>query len=193
VLCYARTRLVDACGEEIAVYDKDFALEQARPAARLAVLRQQLGLNNAMNGVIRTAMLRQTRLVKPYAGSDVPMLVELALRGRFALLPDALFSRRIAEDSNAVQGSAAEFAMFLDPNAGDDVRRFESLRVHSDHVRAILHAPVPMRDVFASLANELRYMRWDHCNIGRGYVPAILTRAKESIADRGPAPECAHA
>ena len=45
-------------------------------------------------GLIRSDVLRRTRLLGPYTGSDVAMLGDLALHGRFHVLDEALFFKR---------------------------------------------------------------------------------------------------
>jgi glycosyltransferase involved in cell wall biosynthesis len=50
-------------------------------------------------GVIRTAPLKDTGLLSPYVGYEKVLMAALSLRGRFAELPQKLFSYRIHPDS----------------------------------------------------------------------------------------------
>jgi len=50
-------------------------------------------------GVIRTAQLKDTGLLRPYVGYEKILMAALSLRGRFAELPQQLFSYRIHPDS----------------------------------------------------------------------------------------------
>lgn len=50
-------------------------------------------------GVIRTAPLKDTGLLSPYVGYEKVLMAALSLRGRFAELPQQLFSYRIHPDS----------------------------------------------------------------------------------------------
>ena len=50
-------------------------------------------------GVIRTAPLKETGLLSPYVGYEKVLMAALSLRGRFAELPQKLFSYRIHPDS----------------------------------------------------------------------------------------------
>jgi hypothetical protein len=45
-------------------------------------------------GVMSTALLRDTMMIGDYIGSDRALLIELAVRGRFALVPEVLFINR---------------------------------------------------------------------------------------------------
>jgi glycosyltransferase involved in cell wall biosynthesis len=49
-------------------------------------------------GLIRTAILKQTRLHGSYADSDRVLLAEIALRGRFKLVRERLYSRRFHDE-----------------------------------------------------------------------------------------------
>jgi glycosyltransferase involved in cell wall biosynthesis len=51
-------------------------------------------------GVIRRQILQQTRLEQNFAGSDRPLLAELALLGRFKSSPERLFLKRFHADAS---------------------------------------------------------------------------------------------
>ena len=64
-----------------------------RPSERfLGVLYEQVCY--PIYGVMRTEILKQTRLHEGFAESDRTLLVEMGLRGGFKLVPERLFSRR---------------------------------------------------------------------------------------------------
>lgn len=160
VLCYGATRLIDKYGMALKIYDGDFEVCDPRPRHRYAKLRRQLALNNAQNGLIRLQALKRTRLVRAYVASDLAMMAELALHGKFHLLPDVMLNRRIAEDSFSSQLSDAHRAKFIDPTSGSS-RRFDFLRLRYDHMRSIVRAPIPLLDKLRLLATELRGLHWD--------------------------------
>jgi len=57
--------------------------------------------------VIRADVLRTTRLIDSYAGSDQTLLAELALRGEFHEVPERLFLRRLQDGrSPSLQANA---------------------------------------------------------------------------------------
>jgi glycosyltransferase involved in cell wall biosynthesis len=160
VLCYGATRLIDKYGVALKIYDGDFEVCDPRPRDRYTKLRRQLALNNAQNGLIRLQALKRTRLVRAYRASDLAMMAELALQGKFHLLPEVVLNRRIAEDSFSSQLSNADSAKFIDPTSGSS-RRFDFLRLRYDHMRSIVCAPIPLPDKRRLLATELRGLYWD--------------------------------
>ena len=176
VLCYGKTRLVDDAGATIELYKDDLAVMEERAGDRFRTLKFKLALNNAQSGLIRTATLRRTRMVRSYIGGDLPLMAEIALQGKFWLLPDYLLSRRISEGSFSRLLSRSELMNFWNP--GSDSRSgLDLLRLHQDYIASVLRAPVPLRDRFASLLIALRGMYWDH--------PAILRELREWIRRSG--------
>jgi glycosyltransferase involved in cell wall biosynthesis len=71
-LCYGRTRLIDDAGATIEFYKDDLAVTAERASDRFRTLKSKLAMNNALSGLIRMATLRNTRLVRPYVGGDIP-------------------------------------------------------------------------------------------------------------------------
>jgi glycosyltransferase involved in cell wall biosynthesis len=97
VLAAPRTRLyegdpTDGTGTD---YDRDIDLLAETPVRRLMQLHQTQGLNNAFNGVIRLAALRKTRLVEAYLCADMVLMGHLALLGKFVLVDEVLYYRRM--------------------------------------------------------------------------------------------------
>ncbi len=105
VLVYPRAYLLlkDENGEEVAMeYFDDFNLEDERPSTRFRKYLNRERINNIMHGVIRASALRQTRLILPWAGSDISMVAELSLRGKFVEVPDRLFVRSFDAETSSM-------------------------------------------------------------------------------------------
>jgi glycosyltransferase involved in cell wall biosynthesis len=112
VVAYGRTALVGMHGEPVRDYDADFAILDPSPAQRL-LAAHRIGLNNPVCGVIRRSALAGSPLIRPYPASDYVLISELALRGKFVLVPEILFLRR------------------TDPSSiTTDLRRVDSIRLH---------------------------------------------------------------
>ena len=95
VLCRTWVGVIDERGERIGQFPSP--LERAGsddPAARFgcAILRHHMALE--IYGVIRSDVLRTTRLLGSYPRSDSALVAELALAGRFAEIPEPLFLNR---------------------------------------------------------------------------------------------------
>jgi glycosyltransferase involved in cell wall biosynthesis len=94
VLCQSLVRLVDDQDRLIEVHRPiEPAAASSRPSERFAArMRNPRCLD--IWGVIRTKALRDSVLIGSYIGMDRTLLLELALRGRFALIDKPLFTNR---------------------------------------------------------------------------------------------------
>lgn len=94
VLAYPRTQFIDAYGGILLEYEDRLHLSQERPSDRFDALLRHVRRCNAIFGLMRTNDLRACRPLGSYQGSDIVLLGELALRGRFHEVQEVLFSRR---------------------------------------------------------------------------------------------------
>ena len=94
ILCYPRTTIINERGEAIgkAIHGPDLSSSSVTKRFRLAVLN--ISHCNAVVGLIRSAVLRKTRLIQNYTPSDRVLLMELTLYGQFFELSEYLFFRR---------------------------------------------------------------------------------------------------
>ncbi|HET6467693.1 MAG TPA: glycosyltransferase family 2 protein [Geminicoccaceae bacterium] len=95
VLCRTWVGVIDEHGDRIGQFQSP--LERAAgddPAERFgcAILRHHMALE--IYGVIRSDVLRATRLLGGYPRSDSALVAELALAGRFIEIPEPLFLNR---------------------------------------------------------------------------------------------------
>jgi hypothetical protein len=166
VLCNGRTMLIGELGEELGVFGGDIDATLALPSERYEHIRRNATLNNFQGGLIRTSALRQTFLERAYPAGDMVFVAELALYGRFLLLPHALFCRRIGGQSSTLNMGEKELREFWNP--GDKrVRSHSPWRVHFDHLRAIMRAPIPLAERSRAIRVALRYARWDRVALWR--------------------------
>jgi len=105
VLAYPKTILFDDSRNSYEEYEDNMCLDQDDPVERFRSCYERLRLNNAFNGVIRTRELRRTTLHREYAGSDVALMPELSLYGKFVEVPDRLFLRRMEKGAHFGHGS----------------------------------------------------------------------------------------
>ena len=175
-LCYGRTRLIDDGGGTIELYKDDLEIMEERASDRFRTLKFKLALNNAQSGLIRMAALRRSGLVRTYIAGDLPLMAEIALQGKWLLLPDYLLNRRMSEGSFSRLLSRQELVNFWNPGAGSK-GGLDTLRLHRDYIASVLRAPVPLRDRLGSLQLALRGMYWDH--------PEILRELREWVGRSG--------
>lgn len=166
VLCNGRTTLIDEQGHELGRYDHDIDATQDAPSERYNHVRLNVALNNLQSGLIRTDQLRKTLLERSYPGGDMVFLAELALYGRFRLLPRALFFRRIGADSSTLNLSGKALLEFWNPGAQHSSSH-SAWRVHFDHLRAALRAPIPVLERCRTARVALRHARWDRAELWR--------------------------
>ncbi|HEU5297043.1 MAG TPA: glycosyltransferase [Burkholderiaceae bacterium] len=160
VVCYGRTVLVDEATSAHRSFDGDLALLDDSPSARLTDLLKRLSLNNAMSGVVRVSALRGSRLIRMYPGGDIVLVAELALAGKFLLLPQPLLYRRIGQTTSSMALPEDQLARFLDPH-GWRSRYAHWVGGDFDIMLAALRARIPLADKGRALALLVRQLYWD--------------------------------
>jgi glycosyltransferase involved in cell wall biosynthesis len=164
VLTFGRTCFIDEDAHEIGVFEKDFAVEDARPSERFRRVCHQLSINNALNGLIRLGALKKTRLHRPYPHSDRVLMAELAIHGRFVLLPEVLLYRRAGPEHFTALRSEKDLRKLFQPEALHPLK-FVHLRRHCDFVASALRSPVPLSERFNAAMAALRGMYWDRAGL----------------------------
>lgn len=101
VLCYPQCYIVNADGTELTPYDDVLHLMQPDPEVRFLHLIDNIRLAHQHLGLIRMSALARTHLLGAYVGSDINLLAELTLYGRFFELPERLFFRRMHKTSGS--------------------------------------------------------------------------------------------
>lgn len=162
VLCYPKTILVDGRGVELGPYDDRMDIRQKSPYERFRHLVHHLGFCHCVLGVIRSDVLRRTRLIDGFESSDLILLQELAMLGEFREHPEYLYRRRIHESSSFQSYTSPEaYAERMDPsNRGRFVMPRTTL--FRESLRSIARAPIPRLDKLRCAAALLR-------NWGRRY------------------------
>ena len=155
VLCMPRTTLIDQDGAVVGDHDDDFDLRQPRAAARLKHFGRIIlscGCHSVF-GLIRTKVLRRTRLIGPFVASDTVLLGELAAEGELWELPERLFLARIhAECSHRKFKTAKEYAEWFAPAQSRGYVRFLRTKLATECVRGIMRSSRPAREKPACVA-----------------------------------------
>ena len=134
-LCYPKTLLIDADGKEIMKYEDRLHMMQGDPHDRLRHFLTRVNLANAVFGVIRTSVLRETGLLGKYFGADYILLMEICLRGKFFEVPEHLFLRRDHE-KNSRRLPKKEIAVWWDTSR-KTVYKYIQSRLVSEQFLAI--------------------------------------------------------
>jgi glycosyltransferase involved in cell wall biosynthesis len=160
VLAYPKAILIVAPpgeAEYAQEYEDNLNLEQDRPSDRFREYLNRERLNNVMNGVMRSAALRETALNRPLPGSDISMIAELALRGKFVEIPDRLFVRRMTPETSILlmDQSAARPVGY-----GGRPDNLQRLKLHSHRFVTALNAPVGIAEKLRVWMYLLRRVAW---------------------------------
>jgi glycosyltransferase involved in cell wall biosynthesis len=161
VLVYPKALLLLSTqdGEEYAQeHDDNLNLEYDRPSQRFREYLNRERFNNVMNGAIRVSALRQTALNLPLPGSDISMIAELSLRGKFVEIPDRLFVRRLTAETTAIlmdQSSTRPEVGYL--GRPDTLQR---LKLHSYRFVTAFRAPIGLYEKLCVWLYLLRRVVW---------------------------------
>lgn len=174
VLCYSHTRLVNSDGAPIEDYRDNLDLDDPSPRRRFAQVLDRIGLCHAHLGVIRRAAMARTRLIGNERASDAHFLAELALYGKFAIVPEWLFYRRFHEQSSSWNRSSDEHQKkYYAPQS----RRAPGLHSAKKFVGlygAAWRAPIGVGSKLALSSDLARRVFWDRAEVTRDIASAVL-------------------
>jgi glycosyltransferase involved in cell wall biosynthesis len=160
VLCHGRTCIVDEETSEHRPFAHDYSAMQPRPSERFRTVCRSLVLNNAQSGVIRLQALWRTRLDRPYPHGDLVLMAELALHGRFVLLPDILLYRRMGRETWSMQLKPAALQSLFHPGT-QATPRLDRWRLHADYLSTVLRAPIATTEKLRILPLVARHAAGD--------------------------------
>lgn len=166
-LCYPQATLVDANGLDPRPYDDVLHLVEEDPAYRFLAVISRIKLVHQHLGLIRMSCLRRTRLLGAYIGSDVNLLAELSLYGKFVELAQRMYFRRIHERSGSWKRGDARHQRkhYFGPDRRDE--RLPTWRMDLGFLLAVQRAPIPMLSrlrIYPTLAKRVVWHR--HALIG---------------------------
>lgn len=160
VVAYGRTAYIDDDGSSLGIYPHDVHVLDERPSVRFERLCRELRANNAVSSaLIRLDVLRKTAPDRTFPGGDMGLMAELALYGKYHLLPEVLFYRRQGKASATKFRSAAELKTFLDPQ-NKDAQHSVLWQMHRDYVASVMRAPLPFGERLAAFRYIARSAWW---------------------------------
>lgn len=145
ILVYGKTNLIDLSGKLLEHYEDRLDLPDDSAAQRFKKLLTNIRLNNVLYGLMRRKPLAMTGLLKSYTGSDINLVGELSLYGKFHELDSYLFNRRIHPDACGSNIDDNEKQKeFWDP--AKKSHDLNVVRSFFEYYRAVLRAPIPARE-----------------------------------------------
>ena len=158
VLCMPQTSLIDENGQYIGGFDYKADADISSPQMRFKnfVLKNKSG--NYVYGLMRLDSVSKTSLHGSYPASDLVFLAELALYGRFYVIPEPLFYRRM----HAGQSTIGPLRIERNRVAWFDTSLKERIvlpkwRYLFGSLKAVKNAPL---NVFQRLYCYMQVVRW---------------------------------
>jgi glycosyltransferase involved in cell wall biosynthesis len=143
VLAYGRSHLIDEFGEFMESYEDNMELMDDSPSDRLVRFLNNIRYQNVMYGLIRRQPLSKTALMGSYASSDLNLVGELSLYGKFKEIPIHLFNRRMHPASNSADRKDEEKQNeFWSPSKKKLV--MPTWRSYYEYFRAVYKAPISL-------------------------------------------------
>lgn len=166
-LCYPGTTFVDAAGGNPQPYKDKLCLMEDDPVVRFTQLHDRIGLCHHLLGLIRTQHLRKTLLYGLHKASDIALLAELSLYGKFYELPERLYFRRFHEKSSSWARGDEEHQRRQYHSSDTAHIRLDSWRHYLRLLRVIARSPLDAGGKVALCGYVFRKMRWDRQNLAR--------------------------
>ena len=192
VLVYPKTQFIDEEGHTIRDHEDNLHLDQERPSDRYRAFARRIGYCNAAYGLVRTSSLRRTGLLGAFPGSDIVLLGELALHGKFHELPDRLFLRRFHQEAASAKTDAELDAHYRARADGSPAQRAPSeqssfrlltWRKLMANLAAVARTPVSVREKARIWAFLLRRAVMSRHEMAREVLEAVRYRPGRRRAD----------
>jgi hypothetical protein len=174
VWCHTQSRHIDAAGKLLVPGESgviSYVLPQPgqtngavtpptrsddRPSRRFQAVLLGRGGCLDVYALMRSEVVRRTPLLLPHFGSEKVFIAELALRGRYAEIPETLFFARIHPQAAGNLRSARQQRSFINPQCRR--RQFPRLRLLAGYCDAVRRAPLPPAERARSCAVIVRYL-----------------------------------
>lgn len=190
-LVYPRAHFIDGEGRTIGP-DHDSLATESRSATVRAV-RTLSGLNraNPVFGLIRSDVLRKTRLIDKFIASDFVLLFELALLGGVREVPEVLLYRRLhAGSSREANRTVAQVTAWFAADAEVPRGSVRSLLLR-EYLRSVHALPIatPDRILLSALVPATDAVRRSRVRAGRTrqeFVRFLASGSRTRAADGSP-------
>lgn len=175
ILCYPRTREIDEHGKVLRDYFVS-NIDLPKPSKRfyecVCVSHSQV----AIFGVIRTSVLKKTRLLGYYASCDRVLLGEFALLGQFYQIPEYFFFKRNhAQQHWRVYPTRQSRKPWIDPARAGKIT-FPSWRLLLEHFRSIKRTPLSWHERIWGYIYLIWWIRKNYRSLAKN----LILREKKS-------------
>ncbi len=160
VLAYPRSNIVDADGAVVRTFDDPLDLPEESAVERVRRVIQESTLCHAHLGVLRRSAMLRTGLIGSELASDIRFLAEMAMLGKFAVVPEYLFGRRFHEQSSSWAREDPERQRRYYAPGRSRVARLGTWRRYLHLLHRAARVPLPLADRWQLLRFIGRRMRW---------------------------------
>jgi glycosyltransferase involved in cell wall biosynthesis len=159
VLAYSKMGIIDESGQVQRLLKVSHRAGSGDAAERFGEFTELYSILEPGYGLIRTEVLRKTRLLPPHPGNDRLLLAELALHGRFVQVPEYLFMRRDhGQRSVKVYPRIRERYAWVAPSYAGR-RMFPHWAYLRGYASAIRRAPITLREKLRCGTVLLKWIR----------------------------------
>jgi glycosyltransferase involved in cell wall biosynthesis len=159
VLAYPDTWIFSSDPAAGTPFVDSLALDDDDPVVRFTRFLDGVRLNNLINGVCRTEVLRNVPPIRVYFGSDLVTAAALTFHGKLVRVPFPYFYRRMDEHSATRLVGEEAARRHYDP-AGRKRMVFQTFRLYAGYLGAAASAPLPSRVRARLCGAVLRRMVW---------------------------------
>jgi glycosyltransferase involved in cell wall biosynthesis len=175
LVAYPRTRLINGDGRIIGDYDENLHLMQERPSVRFREVLRRLRLCNLQYGLTRRTILGRTGLMRNYSGGDIPLILELALYGKFYEVPEHLFYRRMHEGAASAMKSEKDVMALYDPKKRESLFLYNWVHLGAN-LKSVARAPISLTEKLRAYEIQARWVLWGR----REYLKELAMAARHA-------------
>lgn len=165
VLCYSRVHVVDDENQSQWIYADELDLQSDDPRERLLQATSHARLLHVLHGVMRTDVVKRIGRMKSFYSSDLAVMTELSMWGKFVEVPEPLLFRRLHRGSAHSMDRKEQFEHLGGPaDRRLLLERWPRLR---EQVRAVLQSPHSLGTRLRLLDLLARTAWWSRAELAR--------------------------
>ncbi|MEO0616130.1 MAG: glycosyltransferase [Pseudomonadota bacterium] len=179
VLAYGKTVIIDGDDNKLRDYDDNLAIDDATPSARFSRYFEQVGLTNAIYGLMRTAAVRRTHVFGDGSlpAADTAFMAELILHGGFVEVDEPLFYRRMHEAASS-HDRADDSRQTAFWSASQSKFRLPVIRQHMKYLRRAWRTDADAGEKIRLTGYILRRLNWHRNEVASELVGALRRGSK---------------
>jgi glycosyltransferase involved in cell wall biosynthesis len=191
VLCYTWVRDIDEGGRELCIKQSSTNADHQQAHMRFRGLSRVKAANKCEEvfGLMRTDVLRKTKLIDNYTDSDRTLLADLGLHGPFYEIPEPLFLHRMHQKSSVIANpKRQERTAWFDPAAAGRIV-FPNWRQLYELLWVIGHSPLPWSERVRCYGHMLAWVKRRRRRLSGDVVWALKRLVGNGMVRIGVAPQ----